>query len=76
MQNHNKAFGAALRELRTERNRTQEQLAFEAGVDRTYVSLLELGHCSPTLDTIMSLCKALGISFVELAFRCDSHLST
>jgi len=75
MQNHNKAFGCALRELRIERNKTQETLGFDAGLDRTYISMLELGQSSPTLDTIMMLCRALGISFVEFAFRCDSHLS-
>jgi transcriptional regulator with XRE-family HTH domain len=71
---HNKAFGRALREIRKEHGHTQETLGFECGLDRTYISLLELGSSSPTLDTIMALCQALGISFSELATRVDSKL--
>ena len=37
------AFGAALREHK-KRHLSQEALAFEAGLDRTYISLLALGR--------------------------------
>ncbi|HEK1520075.1 TPA: helix-turn-helix transcriptional regulator, partial [Pseudomonas aeruginosa] len=47
---HNQAFGRALRQLRKRRNMTQEILGFEAGLDRTYISVLERGERSPTLD--------------------------
>lgn len=69
MKNHNKAFGTLLRECRRERRITQEDLAFESELDRTYISLLELGRRSPTLDTIMALCHALDMSLPELASR-------
>lgn len=75
MKKHNKAFGKALREIRRELGYTQEALAFECGLDRTYISLLELGTNSPTLDTIMILCDALGVSFPQFALRVDAKLA-
>lgn len=54
-------------QLRAARGLSQERLSFEAGMDRSYISLLERGHKSPTLDTIFSLCNALDIPFDQLA---------
>ncbi|WP_110968444.1 helix-turn-helix domain-containing protein [Pseudomonas huaxiensis] len=56
-----------LAELRIARGISQEKLSFEAGVDRSYISLLERGHKSPTLDTVFNLCRALEIRFDQLA---------
>lgn len=74
MKNHNKAFGKVLREFRKAKNQSQEDLAFEATLDRTYISLLELGQRSPTLDTITSLCNALNISLVELIAAVETRM--
>lgn len=74
MKNHNKAFGKILRALRRDRGYTQETLAFESGLDRTYVSLLELGSRSPTLDTIMTLCGALDVSLTQLASEVEAEI--
>lgn len=76
MKNHNKAFGKALRQIRTQRAITQETLAFECGLDRTYVSLLELGANSPTLDTIMALCEGLDISLPSFAILVEKAAET
>lgn len=72
---HNDAFGLIVRELRTLRHMTQEQLAFESGLSRTYISLLELGERSPTLDTAMALCAALRITLSDLFQRVDASLN-
>lgn len=69
MKNHNKAFGKILRRLRRDRGLTQEELAFEAELDRTYISLLELGTNSPTLDTMMTLAAALETPLDEIVRR-------
>lgn len=40
---------------------TQEALALEAGLQRKYISNLELGEYQPTLTTVFKLAFALGI---------------
>src|SRR4051794_20172172 len=44
--------GQELKAAREAAGLTQEKLAFKAGVDRSYISLLEHDHKSPTLDTL------------------------
>lgn len=68
---YNVAFGKALRAFRRERRLTQEVLAFDSGLDRTYVSLLELGTRAPGLKTMVALCLALNISLSSLARHID-----
>jgi len=59
------AFGIVLRKLRKERGFSQEALAFEAGIERNYISLLELGRNSVSVKMIFKLAKALGIGVAE-----------
>ena len=39
---------------------SQEEVAERASVDRTYISILERGLKSPTLETLGKICAALG----------------
>ncbi|WP_321927334.1 helix-turn-helix transcriptional regulator [Burkholderia sp. BCC1998] len=73
--NHNVAFGLTLRTLRTSQHLTQETLAFAVNLDRTYISLLEQGRRSPTLDTVVALCRGLGFSVVEFLSIVESRLA-
>lgn len=59
------AFGQVLRELRKGHGLSQEALALESGVERNYVSLLELGRNSASVKMIFKLAPALGISVAE-----------
>lgn len=63
-----KAFGATLRQVRLQKNLTQEDFALVSS--RTNVSLLERGGTSPTLDKLEELCGALGIHPVSLVAAC------
>ena len=45
---------------------SQEQLALEAGVDRTLVSKIERTIANPTLEAITKLAVALGVSAASL----------
>jgi DNA-binding XRE family transcriptional regulator len=63
--------GQELRGAREAAGLTQEQLAFRAGVDRSYVSLLEHDHKSPTLDMLFRLCDALGVKASRLSARAE-----
>lgn len=56
-----KKFGEILRSLRTAQNLSQEQLALNSGLDRTYISMLERGKRQPSLTTIFTLAETLEI---------------
>lgn len=52
---------------------SQEKLAHEAGIDRTYVSLLERCEYSASLRTIDSLAKALNVDPYKLLMPVSSE---
>lgn len=56
------AFGRVLRERRLVAKLTQEALAFESGLGRNYISLLELGQNQPTIGTLFRLAAVLRVS--------------
>ena len=60
------AFGLVLRDLRKRRQLSQEELAHEAGVERNYISLLELGRNSASVKVIFKLAPILGVTVSEL----------
>jgi transcriptional regulator with XRE-family HTH domain len=60
------AFAKSLKRVRTQRSISQEELGFESGYHRTYISLLERGKMNPSLRTILSLAAALDTPAAEL----------
>lgn len=56
------ALGKRIREERKKSNLTQEQLAELINVSTTYVGFIERGERSITLDKLVSIATALGIS--------------
>lgn len=50
-----------LRRLRSEKELSQEQFAFEAGIHRTYISDLERGTRNPTITVVEKLAKFLDV---------------
>jgi len=60
------AFGIVLRDLRRTRSLSQEALALECELDRTFISLMERGLRQPSLTTILQLSGPLGIAPDEL----------
>lgn len=65
------AFGQVLAALRHARGLSQEQLGFESGYHRTYISLLERGRYSPSLTAIFRLAAALNVHPSELIRRVE-----
>ena len=55
-----------LRRLRVERELSQDALALEADVDRTYVGRLERGLENPTVGVLDRLASALQVQHTEL----------
>lgn len=70
------AFGNVLKEIRQESGLSQEQLAFASGYHRTYISLLERGLKSPSLDTIFHLALALKIAPTKLIASVENQKPT
>jgi len=67
-------YAKALRIARAIKGVQQKDLAVEAGLDTSYVSLLEQGKRKPSLKTIRSLSEALNIPtelFTLLATEAD-----
>ena len=64
-------LGAELKKAREQAGKTQETLAFDAGLSRPYISQLERGLKSPTPDTLFLLCDTLDISVQELVGRVE-----
>jgi len=59
-------FGQRLAQLRRERGLSQEELAFRAGLHRTYVSSAERGQRNVSLVNIEKLCRALDTSIADV----------
>lgn len=59
-------FGRQVRALRKKRKLSQEMLAFEAGLDRSYMGGVERGERNVSLINIAKIAKALGIELSDL----------
>ena len=66
MKDDAKKLGENLKKLRIKKDISQIELARMLSVDRSFVSNIENGKNNPTLSTITSLAKALGVSSGEL----------
>lgn len=64
-------LGNELRKARENAGMTQEQLSFEAEIDRTYISQLENDKKSPTLEVLFRICDALGVQASDLIARIE-----
>jgi transcriptional regulator with XRE-family HTH domain len=62
-------FAANLRRLRHEKGLSQDDLAYEAEVSRSYLSQLEKGAFYASLKIIGKLAEALGVEPAELLKR-------
>jgi len=69
-------FGAILRESRINAGLTQEKLALEADLDRSYISELENGRKHPSLETILKVAPVLKLTAEAMVARTRSRLPT
>ncbi|MCC2362760.1 helix-turn-helix domain-containing protein [Bacillus cereus] len=68
-------FGNVLQEYRLNSKMSQEELAFNSGLDRTYISLLERGKRKPTINTVFALALALKVNPSQLIKKLEEKLS-
>jgi len=59
-------FGNRVRELRKKKDLSQEGLALESGLDRSYVGGVERGERNISLQNIEKPARALGVSPASL----------
>ena len=59
-------LGNNVRCARLERKLSQEQLAFEAEIDRTYVSQIERGVINPSLFVLWKVANVLSVDVADL----------
>lgn len=59
-------FGKMIAELRKARHLSQEQLAFDAGLSRSHVGMIERAEKNVTLSTVENLAKGLEVDVKEL----------
>ena len=65
-QAYNRKVGERIKELRRDKNLSQEEFAAEVGLSRSYLSLLETAKQDPSLSTLFRVAKVLGLSVSEL----------
>ena len=58
--------GINVRRLRVMRDISQERLAFDAGVDRSYLGEMERGEANPTVDVLERIASTLDVPLAEL----------
>ncbi|MBK7690363.1 MAG: helix-turn-helix transcriptional regulator [Bacteroidetes bacterium] len=63
-------IGLRIKEIRTEKNLTQEAVAFKAEIDRTFMNHVENGKRNVSVETLEKiLCNGLEMNFHE--FFCN-----
>jgi len=60
------SLGKRLKKLRIATNKTQEELAFDSNVDKTFISAIERGVANPSVLTLANVCHGLGITLEDL----------
>ena len=59
-------LGDNVRKIRKDRGLSQERLALQADIDRSYISQLERGTRNVAFENILKIARALGVSLSHL----------
>lgn len=66
-----KQLGQRIRELRTQRHMSQEELSFKAGISPAHLGQIERALKNPTVDTLAKIAAALDIP-ISYLFTMDT----
>jgi transcriptional regulator with XRE-family HTH domain len=69
----NPALAAAIARFREDRELTQEDVAYRAGITTSTFSRIETGLSNPTWSTVERIARALDVSLVEIAKAVESY---
>jgi transcriptional regulator with XRE-family HTH domain len=67
------ALGSRIKQLRAHLKLSQEELADRAGMHWSYLSDLERGRQTPTLDMVNRLARALGVTLSDFFAPLDQR---
>lgn len=66
-------IGALLKKIRKQHNITLQDLSIKSGLSVAYLSLLERGLNSPTIENLNKICRCLEITLTDLLSNLDSE---
>lgn len=67
-------LGQVIAEKRHAADLSQEDLAYDAGIDRSFMSKLERGTSSASIISLFQIAKGLGIKTSDLLIELESRL--
>jgi transcriptional regulator with XRE-family HTH domain len=70
-----KLVGQNLRRIRVAQDISQEQLAFDAGVDRSYLGGIERGEENPSVDTLDKIAHILNCTLRDFFEPVETEIS-
>ncbi len=59
-------ISSRIKELRTERKLTVQELAYRCDMERSNMSRIEAGRTNLTIKTICTICNALGVTLRDV----------
>lgn len=62
----NKKLGKKMREIRKKKEMTQEELAYKAELDFSYINQIENGKRNPSMEAVKRIAQALGVKAKDL----------
>jgi len=66
MEQHRRLLGEAIRAKRRKRRLSQERLAEKADLSTVFISRVERGKESPSVDSLVKIARALGVRVRDL----------
>lgn len=71
---YKKTFGKVLQSIRLKKGFSQEKLALECELDRTFISMLERGLRQPSLTTLVKISNTLQIKPSKLLVETEKGI--
>jgi transcriptional regulator with XRE-family HTH domain len=68
-----KLVGLNIKRIRVAQKVSQERLAFDSGVDRSYLGGIERGEENPTVDVLDRIAEILTVELAELFVAIDGN---
>lgn len=71
-----KSLGKRIKDIRLSKKITQKELAHNANITDRYMSNIETGKCKTSIETVISIVNALGVSLDNVFYDSLDNVST